>query len=63
MKIVTIWKTSFGFYKSKGGSKKKMVYDHYYGKNIPETPKRVFAILDEEGNYHLIKTEVSVAVK
>lgn len=40
-----------------------MVYDHYYGKNIPETPKRVFAILDEEGNYHLIKTEVSVAVK
>ena len=63
MKIVTIWKTSSGFYKNKGSCKKNMVYDHYYGKHVSETPKRVFAILDEEGNYHLIKTEVSVAVK
>jgi hypothetical protein len=63
MKIVTIWKTSFGFYKSKKSCKKRKIYDHYYGKKILETPKKVFAILDEEENYHLVKTEVSVAVK
>ena len=63
MKIVTIWKTSYGFYKNREDCKKRKVYDTYYRKRTPEIPKKVFALLDEEGNYHPIQVGTEVHLK
>jgi len=58
MKIVIIWKTSYGFYENREDCKKRKVHD--YRDRMPEIPKKVFAILDEEGNYHPIQVGTEV---
>jgi hypothetical protein len=61
MKIVFIWKTSYGYFNSEEGCKRRREYDHYLGRNVPETPVQILAILTSEGKYYPV-TELKGSV-
>jgi hypothetical protein len=64
MKIVVIYKTSYGYFESEQGCKKRKEYDPYFGKKIPEIPVPILALLTQEGKYHPIgELKGSVDVK
>ena len=53
MKIVTIWKTSQGFFTRKEDCICYRFYDDYLGRKVRETPTEHYAIYDD-GKYWLL---------